>query len=742
MMEDSAELETKFRKIVMNLIEPTIRRMTEQSIIVEQHEKATELLRRRADTHDVMIDRVNSKLTLVEEFSRKLMQFEAELRITEMNFEKEIQKVLDLVNVVSGRVSNCEENIEVLKGQTQTLKTDLIALNQETNGSKTVLTEKISVFKAETENNFKMSSEKSKIIEVNIGNLGKKIEITREELQETDAVVKQVRIDAANALDGLGKLVSRVEIDKKDVKMAVEKIRMLTIQYNHQSTQQIKALKGQIWKEIPVNTHFQITELLYKSFADIVTSKKIAEAEVQTLKDLETEGLTGTLMEKYEAAKQRNEEITAAPVPKAPARKRTKLPFARMMKQEKGKEISQKKPENINSITESISNITETHIISEQPEKRIEYTLEDSDHSDNSDSEDSSFDLEFLKSNPEMLSKLLGIKDYSSEIESLRQTIDYNFESFQSFSTEILESHLSLKSKFTTEFASFQSFCLTNIESISNSLTKLENSLVLQSSKQIEDHSFLMSSLEVFRSSLHELIAKLNQEFYLYIEKNAKTIDTIEVQVTQAVYECNSASAQRRRDHNDNYSEFQKLHNVAEGILKQQDLFLNNFDRVHRSLNLLTEFAKITSSLQGQDETDREAIALYGYKDSRHGRTRGGSMNKTSISLDKQCISCSGQVNMITSAFKIACLAYTPSPVQFKGMSYPRAELLEMQRNIFEGVAPDPVLQDVSYDRIRLTKTPKPAWRPQSSLSMCVPSALANTPDLPPISLSKRINNY
>ena len=212
----------------------------------------------------------------------------------------------------------------------------------------------------------------------------------------------------------------------------------------------------------------------------------------------------------------------------------------------------------------------------------------------------------------------------------------------------------------------------------------------------------------------------------------------------QAVYECNSSSAQRKRDHNDNNFQFQNLHNLAEGLQKQQETLSKSLEKASKSIHLLTEFSKITVSLQSQDEIDRESIALIGYKEGKSSKVRGlsTSFNKTSISLDKQCISCSGQVNMITSAFKIACLAYTPSPVLFRGSAYQRTDLLEMQRNIFEGAVEESRVREHSSDRIRFSKTPKPGWRPPSSLSMCVPTGAANTPDLPPISLSKRINNY
>ena len=178
--------------------------------------------------------------------------------------------------------------------------------------------------------------------------------------------------------------------------------------------------------------------------------------------------------------------------------------------------------------------------------------------------------------------------------------------------------------------------------------------------------------------------------------------------------------------------------------MRQQESFSKQFDVLNKTLGSVSEFLRIGVSLQYQDELDREAIALIGYKESKgvsRGRP-GTNLAKQSISLDKQCISCSGQVNLITAAFKIACLAYTPSNVNFRDQVFQRLELLEIQKKIIEDLGEKHEMVDGSLDRIRFSKTPKPAWRPPSSLSMYVSSGPANTPDLPPISLSRRINNY
>ena len=757
-------LETRLRKVIMELIEPTIRRGIEQGILIEENHRASEVLRRRTDGTEMMLDRINSRLSLIDEFSRKLMQFEGELRISEASSEHERQKIVDILDVVRGRVSNCEENIVVLQGQTQTLKNDLTAQVQESNAAKTALSDKISVFKADTENNFKMQHEKAKILEVSIANVDKKLSSTALSLQETDIIAKKAYRAVETALEDLGILNESILNDKKEVKANVEKIRVLTMQSSHQSTQQIKYIKDQIKTDLPLQTQFQISDLLYNAFTDVKILKNIAETETKFFTAWENIAIPAYLKVKFEESRKRNEEIKELPLPIEPPKKQKhsknnskskskgkskgKISLSDMLKLDNKVKQQEEKVKNLEELISSVPisrgsvEIRESTVYS-----KPNYDQQSDDSDSDSASDKSSFNLEMLIQNSEALGKILGIKDFTPEISSLTQSIEANHQLFSDF-CEAQQNQHSLFSSQIIEINSkidlLQELCSSNFPQIDKSIASLNSELESQISKQSEDHEATKISLEASSSRLQSSISHLSSEFSSYVEGTSKIITTLELQVQQAVYECNSSSAQRKRDHNDNNFQFQNLHNLAEGLQKQQETLSKSLEKASKSIHLLTEFSKITVSLQSQDEIDRESIALIGYKEGKSSKVRGlsTSFNKTSISLDKQCISCSGQVNMITSAFKIACLAYTPSPVLFRGSAYQRTDLLEMQRNIFEGAVEESRVREHSSDRIRFSKTPKPGWRPPSSLSMCVPTGAANTPDLPPISLSKRINNY
>ena len=56
------------------------------------------------------------------------------------------------------------------------------------------------------------------------------------------------------------------------------------------------------------------------------------------------------------------------------------------------------------------------------------------------------------------------------------------------------------------------------------------------------------------------------------------------------------------------------------------------------------------------------------------------------LSIDKNCYSCSGNNSSIVNAFKMACLAYFPSPVLYKGSVFAREVLLTMQARLMKQV--------------------------------------------------------
>jgi len=54
------------------------------------------------------------------------------------------------------------------------------------------------------------------------------------------------------------------------------------------------------------------------------------------------------------------------------------------------------------------------------------------------------------------------------------------------------------------------------------------------------------------------------------------------------------------------------------------------------------------------------------------------------ITVDKRCLSCSGSHATVLAGFKLACLQYTPGPVEYQKVIYDRTELLDLQIKLVE----------------------------------------------------------
>ena len=97
----------------------------------------------------------------------------------------------------------------------------------------------------------------------------------------------------------------------------------------------------------------------------------------------------------------------------------------------------------------------------------------------------------------------------------------------------------------------------------------------------------------------------------------------------------------------------------------------------------LYNFCSLVNHLQIQDEIDKQNISLMGLQEnSAESNIMGNSSNihsgtqykaKNSIlQLQKKCFSCCGFPATTISAFKMACLAYSPSEIIIDSVQYKR----------------------------------------------------------------------
>lgn len=199
--------------------------------------------------------------------------------------------------------------------------------------------------------------------------------------------------------------------------------------------------------------------------------------------------------------------------------------------------------------------------------------------------------------------------------------------------------------------------------------------------RRMEDnYQDLVVQIDDIKTHLLDLVAKKTDELK---KQNA----SLEALAQQAIWECNTATKQRKRDFSDNRAQFQKITSSLENINKHQNE-LNDYIELHkRVLEALIEFCRIDQALSSQDEEDRDSIVLMGYKENIRD-----TMKSKIISIDKTCLSCTSQSSVVLSAFKMACLQYQPSSVSYNRQPYNRKELLHIRGRLLEAL---PFIEDL-----------------------------------------------
>jgi len=125
------------------------------------------------------------------------------------------------------------------------------------------------------------------------------------------------------------------------------------------------------------------------------------------------------------------------------------------------------------------------------------------------------------------------------------------------------------------------------------------------------------------------------------------------------------------------------------------------------------ELIKMSNILSAQDEEDRKNISLWGTKEKQRNSSQdykrsidhirksnttekfklANIQNESGrynvVTLDKDCHSCTNSNPIVLSAFKMACLSYYPSSINFEGCAVPRAWLHSKVSKIVQEVYKD-----------------------------------------------------
>lgn len=203
------------------------------------------------------------------------------------------------------------------------------------------------------------------------------------------------------------------------------------------------------------------------------------------------------------------------------------------------------------------------------------------------------------------------------------------------------------------------------------------------------------AAVEELRVQVEELSQRLSTELAVMRDELAGKHEETLKQVRESAEMCSSLAQQvlaesasltnlRKRDKADIGSDLNALKAAQQSLKTEVAAVTATSERFAQLFTHLIECCRIGLALSCQDEDDRQSIALMGYKENRPQSRPGSALKPPVMSVDKQCMSCAGQASVVLSAFKMACLAYTPSPISYRKAIFQRRELLEIQSRVLE----------------------------------------------------------
>ena len=206
------------------------------------------------------------------------------------------------------------------------------------------------------------------------------------------------------------------------------------------------------------------------------------------------------------------------------------------------------------------------------------------------------------------------------------------------------------------------------IEVVQNELTDRSN-VSAESAESSESFERLASEvkridegLKDFISFFQPLLTKTKEEFILNFAVISNELGQLKKSKANELADTNIKIENVKKDLCENCKAIEDLRSTINNFGK-------NISKNHESLKMI--YYLIT-----QDEEDRQSLQLTCYSENKP-RSKSPVKQKAVATLKPECLSCNAQSSIILSAFKMACLNYCPSDINYNRCVYARKGLIE-----------------------------------------------------------------
>eukprot|EP00347_Sterkiella_histriomuscorum_P001564 403371548 len=171
--------------------------------------------------------------------------------------------------------------------------------------------------------------------------------------------------------------------------------------------------------------------------------------------------------------------------------------------------------------------------------------------------------------------------------------------------------------------------------------------------------------------------------------------------------EMSANEKKRRREQFELMTKIDENKNYLRNVETQVKVLQSKDDYYQNICLSLIEVAKVDSALMSADEIDKKSISLMGVKEEQtrplspttsqqtiqnqlsqqasiKTQKQANQQQQPVIQIEKSCMSCSSQPYRIISAFKMACLTYFPSMVQFQNSEFSREKMIQIKTKLLD----------------------------------------------------------
>ncbi|OMJ69951.1 hypothetical protein SteCoe_32178 [Stentor coeruleus] len=669
-MDDASALriENKIRSMMLDLIEPTIRRSTDSAEILGKIVHTVEILSMKMQDMEIVQSKTLNRLNLLDDFGKRFLELNAAISLVETKMTRDKQDTHAEIYALSQTSHSMKEEITVLEHQRLSMKNDIASVSQSIMNTKYEIEKKLEIFKDEYRDKLTNNEERLTRSEVVSEEIYKKIKKLSKEIIEINSKTSINEHQSNEHSSSIKSLNDRIDYNRNEATINFESLRNSIIKHNseilkHDKT--INSLKKEQKKieQATVKNDLKITQPLYKIFTDVTILKTLAAYDLERLGNSEDKDSSVDTI--IDGIRTKAEEVLKMETPKLQKVESTDS-------KKKKKRIATKRFDGDEIV---------------KPKEVTMNSYQDSEISDKIRLNGRKKSIAF--------EQILPKKNDVFEISSINPVISFRkpseTESWQNKSKA--SSSLVSKSRSDSdseivipEQIDFMPMINTAKEEVQKDFN---DKLQMLTKKTEENIEILQISLNVQIKQIYFSISAFKESVAGSFKELQKKIHDLELVTQQVVYECNSQLNNRKRENNDFNYELKQVQAKLETANQQYQIMTDATDKISQRFATMVEYCSIANALQIQDEFDRESIALMGYKETKgiKGHPKPG---KAIVALDKQCFSCTGQSSVVLNAFKIACLTYMPSPVVYRNDKYSRRDLYDMLNRLLKSLMISP----------------------------------------------------